>query len=202
MYDYEHNLLRWLDNYVTRQFSERMDNRGYDETVIDTVLNEKLKRYVKNNSLVSIINQVPSDLLVWTLEHQLAVAEWVQRICLGNETNKLNELQKVGHFKQFIWLVASVLADFEQSNLQERPEFKTLEELLRFLRNEFSQSFPLDYQICEAKIAHKANLPNEESRPECSECGSTEVNSYGLRWQCKSCGRTWLKNPRRTRNND
>lgn len=33
-------------------------------------------------------------------------------------------------------------------------------------------------------------------RPECPECTSGQVISRGLDWQCKNCGKYWVKNPR------
>jgi hypothetical protein len=195
MYDYENNLLEWLTNYVTRQVAEKIDSGKFQsEEIYWSFLNEKQRKFVKNTNLSQIIGLIPSQYLVWTIEHQLAVSDWVQRITLGSNQN---DLTKIHNFKGSIWLVSAVLAVFEQNGFEETPEFKALEELLRFLRNEFSQSFPLDYQICEDKIAHRQLQETESRRPTCPECQSEHVVSSGHNWQCQSCGRQFRKNPRR-----
>jgi transposase-like protein len=196
MFDWKTNALFWLRNFVEDIVVNKMDTRNFDETRKNSVMNDKVHQFVNNGDLSAIIDIFPDRFKIWSPDHKEAVLDYMMKICFG-QNFPMTQNEKMNTTKFHLWLMSSLLNDLEERSLSESPEFQVFNEVYQLLKTHFALNFPN-----EENRLHRAKTETESPRPVCRECGSTEVNSYGLRWQCKSCGRTWLKNPRRTKHND
>ena len=179
MFDWKTNALFWLRNYLDDSVIFKIDTRNMNENRKDTVLSDKVRKLVENGDLCSVIDVFPSELKVWSPDHKNAVLDYMMKICLG-QNFPMSENEKRNTFKFHLWLLASLLNDFDERGLLESSDIaQVFNEIFQLFKTHFALNFPE-----ETNRLHKAKSETQLTRPVCRECGSIEVNSYGLRWHC------------------
>lgn len=192
MFDWKENAIFWLRNFVEDIVVSKMDTRNFDEIRKNSVMNDKVRQFVKNGDLAAIIDIFPDRFKIWSPDHKTAVLDYMMKICLG-QNFPMSENEKLNTFKFHLWLLASLLNDFDEKGLLETSEIAQIfNEIYQLLKTHFALNFPN-----EENRLHKANQLSNIPRPSCPECSSNHVTSNGPLWFCQDCGRKFSKRPRR-----
>ena len=193
MFDWRNNLLEYLANFVEHEVSQTIQNKDFNPDRFFQVLNQKSVRFINHYDFASLKGQIPLDLLDFSDAHRTAIEDFITKIAVG-----------LPEFAYFLKLLSKILCDFETAQgiaQGEEYAFETLEarviyEVYDFVKALFKQKFPNKAIELEQRIAHKTKLETEV-RPSCPECSSTKVISYGNKWLCNDCHRSWVKVSRR-----
>lgn len=178
---YRNNFVAWLDRYIEQQVEGSID---FSKPRSHDLLQKKMTKLINEYDFNVIVGHVPEEFLVWSVTHKRAIEEFSARICV-----------ELPIFARYLHLLAHALRDFERENYL-GPEQRIAFECYSHMFGIFKVQYPKEALFIEALI-HKAKTQTEITRPNCPDCQSSEIVSNGLRWQCKSCGRQFSKNPRR-----
>jgi hypothetical protein len=185
---YNENLVSWLHSEI-----KEMASMGIDKTKINNedryfqLFEAKYAKVVKDYDFSQIT--LPKELLELTPEQQLSMKEFVDLFCPDNSD-----------YERYLKLVCHVGYCFEKANLNETPEYKAILANYSYLKTLWDNRYPLEYQkfqLEKQRGFRETSQPTQPTRPNCIECGSYDVYSREPNWCCKSCGRQWLKHPRR-----
>jgi len=103
-------------------------------------------------------------------------------------------------FEDYLRLICRVGYCYEKAGLESSPEYRAVLANYAFLKELWSNIYPDEFNQFEFEkrgCVIEATKPQQQLRPSCIECGSSDVISREPNWHCKSCGRQWLKKPRR-----
>lgn len=177
------NIVTWLNDYVQREVSlnDKAKSRLTDSNHYFQVLSRKEAKFIKQTDFSVVLQyDFPESLLKFDKTQIREIDSYVKNF-EGYQT-----------FCVHLQLLAKILADFEKAEDLDNPIsvsiFKTYEVLKLYLKSRFPEIYA-EYQRRIAVFKEKSTI----EKPKCPRCGSSEVISYGVRWMCKSCKRTWLK---------
>lgn len=120
-----------------------------------------------------------------------------------SQKESIRELMTVWHdnifYEDYLRLICRVGYCYERNQLTDTPEYQAILANYQFLKQLWQQAYPTSFSEFEAEklTIHTPNQQPQQLRPSCIECGSTDIVSREPNWHCKSCGRQWLKKPRR-----
>jgi len=181
------NLLQWLDDYVL-QNTGISDNWKNHHTLQEFWVEQAKRRdkFIRATNFHAELNSyvtVPDDLLTLTETHK-------QQIKLKFDSYTENFYQTT------LWFLTRILADYEKAEDLNNPTAKAVLELREYVNQLFKQQYPDMHAKIEAELAKAKRGCKQKPEIVCAECGSQNVRSYGDRWKCNQCGRTFLKKPR------
>ena len=180
------NLLKWLDNFVLRSTS--ISDRWKGNHTVQEYFVELAKRKDKFIQTTNFHTEfsytpIPDDLLELSLEHKQQIREKF-------------EFYTANQFPTVLWFLTKILADFDKADDLNNPVVVAVLKLREYVNELFKEQYPEQYSQIEQELEKARKGIKEKVKVLCVECGSLNIRSYGDRWKCNECGRTFLKKPR------
>lgn len=189
---YDSNLVHWLENFVTGIIQDSVD-KSKIETVEKywEIVASKDSKLRETYDFLSLIGIIPQKYWSFTVSQQQSIREYVQVF-----------LQDTRSFESTLRFLCHVCAQFETDKKLETKQGQVLALNYWFLKSLWQEKFPSQYEQFESLKSEPKT--EEESKPKikCVECSSTDIISRGVDWQCRICGRRFVKIRRRKKNTD
>jgi DNA-directed RNA polymerase subunit RPC12/RpoP len=183
------NLLEWLDEFVMH--STTISDRWKSSHTIREFWVEKSKRrdkFIKQANFHTefTYTRIPDDLLVLTENHKQQIKEKIEFF----------NADGVNNFYSDLWLLTKILSDYEKADALNDVIPQAVLKLREYINELFKQQYPEQFDEVKAVLENIRKGHTEKEAVTCIECGSQNIRSYGDRWKCNACGRTFLKKPR------
>jgi len=181
------DLLQWLEDFVMRNTSiSARWKTGHTSREYWIELAKREDKFIRTTNFhteLSSYATIPDDLLVLTEDHKTQIREKF-------------EFYTENFYPSTLWLLTRILSDYEKSDDLNNPIPVAILRLRKYVNQLFKEHYPEQYNQIERELEKARKGHVEKAKIICVECGSQNVRSYGDRWKCNACGRTFLKKPR------
>jgi len=184
---YDNNLVYWIDSEIKDMASVGIDkSKIHDSNRYFAIFEGKYAKVLRDYDFSQIT--LPQEYLELTETQKESIREYCQVFCSDNSD-----------YERYLSLICHCGFCYEKAGLVESSECKALTANYQFLKELWNQAYPIEYQKFEAEKRgfRETSQPQQPIKPCCIECNSNDTISKGNQWMCKSCGRSWLKNPRK-----
>src|SRR5271157_1347796 len=188
------NLVRWIDFHIHSLASDFDHSKINSVSQAEEIIGKNLCKIDQTHDFTSLIGEIPEEYLSpLTEESKAEIRQYIEEYYFQKDFSvEVNESQ----FQLLVWRLAHICGQFKRKGLLETTrEGKAFSENYLFVKDIFVSKYPETHRRLIEEHQQK-QIQSEPSRPPCPECGSNDILSKGLEWNCKSCGRRWLKNPR------
>ena len=192
------NLVRWIDFHILSLASDFDRSKVDDTSQCEEIIGKSLRKIDQTFDFTSLIGEIPEEYLSpLSEESRNEIRQYIEDYYFQKDFSaEINERQ----FQHLVWLLAHICGQFKRKNLLETTrEGKALSENYLFVKGIFVSKYPETHRRLVEEHQQK-QIQTEPLRPLCPQCGLNDILSKGLEWNCKSCGRRWLKNPRGKKN--
>lgn len=183
---YNENLVSWLHSEVREMASMGIDKSKCSEDRYFSLFEAKYAKVVKDYDFSQIT--IPTEYNQLTNEQKESIKEYCQLFCLDNND-----------YERYLKLVCHVGYCFEKADMNDTQEYQAILANYQYLKELWREQYPIEYEGFELQkrgLDTETSQPQQPTKPNCIECKSNDVISKGNQWMCKSCGRSWLKQPR------
>ncbi len=181
---YDKNLIVWLKtelkSYVDIDSSKIRDSEQYFK-----LFESKYAKVLRDFDFTNLT--IPERYITLNDEQKASIREFAKIFLIDS-----------CDYERYLSLLCKIGAQFERADLNGSPEYTAILTNYHFLKELWRERYPTAFNEFEQqKRGFTEAIKPQTTNPNCIECNSSNVASKGIMWNCRSCGRSWLKNPRK-----